>query len=295
MSPEPVPALRIGELSRRVGVSAALLRAWENRYGILRPVRSPGRYRLYSEADVGRIRRMQALLASGLSPAQAAHAVLGEEAAPPASDSGGGNLTDASTILDRSLKDFDEPATQAVLDRLLAAFTVEAVLGQVIIPYLHRLGEQWARGEVDVACEHFASNILRGRLAGLARGWGNGYGPLTLLACPPGEQHDLGLLAFGIVLHRNGWRVAYLGADTPMSDLHRAVTELHPDLTVLAAVTARRYAEQEADLTRLAATVPFALAGAGATEGLTHAIGARRLPGDPVTEAQRIQSTMRAP
>jgi MerR family transcriptional regulator, light-induced transcriptional regulator len=295
MSPEPVPALRIGELSRRVGVSAALLRAWENRYGILRPARSPGRYRLYSEADVGRIRRMQALLASGLSPAQAAHAVLSEEAAGPASDSGGDSLADAGTTLDRSLKDFDEPGTQAVLDRLLAAFTVDAVLGQVIIPYLHQLGEQWARGEVSVACEHFARNILRGRLAGLARGWGDGYGPLALLACPPGEQHDLGLLAFGIVLHRNGWRVAYLGADTPMSDLHGAVTELHPDLTVLAAVTAERYQEQEAGLTRLAAIVPLALAGAGATDALTHAIGARRLPGDPVTEAHRIHDTMRKP
>ncbi|HEY9242387.1 MAG TPA: MerR family transcriptional regulator [Streptosporangiaceae bacterium] len=295
MSPEPVPALRIGELSRRVGVSAALLRAWENRYGILRPVRSPGRYRLYSEADVGRIRRMQALLASGLSPAQAAHAVLSEEAAQPASASGGDSLADASTTLDRSLKDFDEPGTQAVLDRLLATFTVDAVLGQVIIPYLHQLGEQWARGEVSVACEHFASNVLRGRLAGLARGWGNGYGPLALLACPPGEQHDLGLLAFGIVLHRNGWRVAYLGADTPMSELDGAVTELHPDLTVLAAVTAERYQDQEAGLTRLAAIVPLALAGAGATDALTHAIGAGRLPGDPVTEAHRIHDTMRKP
>lgn len=237
---------------------------------------------------------MQALLASGLSPAQAAHTVLSEEADRPASDNGGGDLADASTTLDRSLKDFDEPGTQAVLDRLLATFTIDAVVGQVIIPYLHQLGEQWARGEVTVACEHFASNILRGRLAGLARGWGDGYGPLALLACPPGEQHDLGLLAFGIVLHRNGWRVAYLGADTPMSDLHGAVTELHPDLTVLAAVTADRYQEQAADLTRLAAAVPLALAGAGATEALADAIGARRLPGDPVTEAHRIQGTMRA-
>jgi methanogenic corrinoid protein MtbC1 len=238
---------------------------------------------------------MQALLASGLSPAQAADAVLSEEAVPPASDGGSNGLADASTTMGRSLRDFDEPGTQAVLDRLLAAFTVEAVLGQVIIPYLHQLGEQWAHGEVDVACEHFASNILRGRLAGLARGWGNGYGPLALLACPPGEQHELGLLAFGIVLHRNGWRVAYLGADTPMSDLHGAVTQLHPDLAVLSAVTARRYEDQEAGLTRLAATVPLALAGAGATDALAHAIGARRLPGDPVTEAHRIHGTLRAP
>ena len=288
MRPEPAPALRIGELSRRVGVGAPLLRAWENRYGILRPARSPGRYRLYSEADVWRIRRMQAHLASGLSAAQAAQAVLSEEA--PASATDGDGLSDDMTALTRSLQDFDEPAAQAILDRLLASFTVETVLGHVIIPYLHDLGEQWAQGEVHVAAEHFASNIIRGRLAGLARGWGRGRGPLALLACPPGELHDLGLLAFGIVLHRNGWRVHYLGADTPMDDLIGTVTGTRPELTVLAAVTPERYAAHAPQLARLAATGPLALAGAGATEAPAAATGARRLTGDPVTEAQQVES-----
>ena len=73
------PLLRIGELSRRLGVSDHVLRAWENRYGLLQPVRSPGGFRLYSEADEWRIRRMQAYLADGLSAAEAARAALGSE------------------------------------------------------------------------------------------------------------------------------------------------------------------------------------------------------------------------
>src|SRR3984893_12841576 len=71
--------LRIGELSRRVGVSDHVLRAWERRYGLLQPVRSPGGYRLYSDADERRIRRMQAHLARGLSAAEAARVALSEE------------------------------------------------------------------------------------------------------------------------------------------------------------------------------------------------------------------------
>ncbi|HEY1324397.1 MAG TPA: MerR family DNA-binding transcriptional regulator [Streptosporangiaceae bacterium] len=63
------PLLRIGELSRRLGVSDHVLRAWENRYGLLQPVRSPGGFRLYSKADEWRIRRMQAYLADELSAA----------------------------------------------------------------------------------------------------------------------------------------------------------------------------------------------------------------------------------
>ena len=73
--------LRIGELSRRVGVSDHVLRAWESRYGLLRPARSAGGFRLYSEADENRVRRMQAHLADGYSAAEAARAAVAEEQA----------------------------------------------------------------------------------------------------------------------------------------------------------------------------------------------------------------------
>ncbi|HJY97818.1 MAG TPA: MerR family transcriptional regulator, partial [Streptosporangiaceae bacterium] len=76
---ESSPLLRIGELSRRLGVSDHVLRAWEGRYGLLQPVRSAGGFRLYSEADALRVRRMQAHLADGLSAAEAARAVLGQD------------------------------------------------------------------------------------------------------------------------------------------------------------------------------------------------------------------------
>src|ERR1700748_2634424 len=78
-TPESSPLLRIGELSRRVAVSAHVLRAWEPRYALLQPVRSAGGFRLYSEADALRVRRMQAHLADGLSAAEAAQAGLGED------------------------------------------------------------------------------------------------------------------------------------------------------------------------------------------------------------------------
>ena len=80
----------------------------------------------------------------------------------------------------------------------------------------------WQGGTASVAMEHFASNVLRGRLAGLARSWGSGHGPQALLACPPGELHDMALMVFGIVLNRNGWRIDYLGASTPVEELERA-------------------------------------------------------------------------
>jgi len=284
------PLLRIGELSRRLGVSDHVLRAWETRYGLLQPVRSPGGFRLYSEADESRIRRMQAYLAEGLSAAEAARAALdggpGAHPREPAGPAAGG---EAFAGLRRALDAFDEPAAQAVLDRLMAELSLPAVLRDVILPYLADLGERWQRGTASIAAEHFASNLIRGRLAGLARGWGSGHGPQALLACPPGELHDIPLMIFGIVLNRNGWRIGYLGPSTPVGELARAAGASHPDLVVLAATVPETLEPLQPELTSLARHVPLALAGAGATPQLARATGARLMAGDPVTEAEQIR------
>jgi len=284
------PVLRIGELSRRVGVSEHVLRAWESRYGLLTPARSASGYRLYSEADEGRVRRMQSHLAGGLAAAQAARAALADEqparvagvekavlhAAPRA------DLVAAAETLAQALDELDEPGAQAT------ELTVETVLRDVLLPYLHELGRRWEEGAVSVAQEHFASHVVRGRLTGLARGWGNGRGPRALLACPPGEQHDLALLVFGIVLHRCGWRVDYLGMNTPIPDAIRVTSELRPSLVVLAATTSQRFTAPAVELRTLAGLAPLALAGRGATQDCARRIGARLLTGDPVTAAEHL-------
>jgi DNA-binding transcriptional MerR regulator len=288
MPDESPPAFLIGELGRRTGLSPQLLRAWERRYGLLQPVRTSGGYRLYTEADEGRVRLVQANLARGLSAAEAAAAALQADNAYRTDDPHG--LDGRAAALAASLEAFDEPAAQAALDRLLADFTVESVLAEVVLPYFRLVGQRWADGQFSVASEHFASNVIRGRLAGLARGWGQGQGPRALLACPPDERHDLGLMAFGIVLHRSGWRVHYLGTDTPVEEMAQAARHIRPAMTVVAAVTPGRYQQHVAGLSRLASAVPLGLAGAGATQALATATGARLLAGDPLTEARNAHA-----
>ena len=284
--------LRIGELSRRVGVSEHVLRAWESRYGLFDPVRSPGGFRLYSEADEQRVRRMQHHLASGLRAAEAARAAIAEgrtAAAIPSRRrrSDEADLHTSAADLRTALDALDEPAAQAVLDRLMSDFTLTATLRDVVLPYLRELGERWATGEVTIVQEHFASNVLRGRLAGLARGWGNGDGPRAVLACAPGELHDLPLLIFGIILHRRGWRVDFFGADTPVAELVDGARRNPPDLVVVTAVEPQLLTAIHSDLTQLAAVAPLAVAGAGASPDIADAVGARMLTGDPVTAAEQ--------
>jgi MerR family transcriptional regulator, light-induced transcriptional regulator len=288
---EGSPVLRISELSRRAGVSGHVLRAWERRYGLLQPVRSEGGFRLYTEADERRVRRMRDHLARGLSAAEAARATLQDDAAagrvavPGRLAAAAGELAGA---LRRAFDVFDEPAAQAILDRLVSDLSVTAVMREIVLPYLAELGDRWERGDASIAQEHFASNLIRGRLAGLARGWGDGSGPRAILACPPGERHDLALMIFGVTLNRHGWRIDYLGADTPVEELTRTAAARPPDLAVLAATRRGALEPLIAELAALARTVPLALAGAGAAPQLAAAAGAQRLASDPVTAAETI-------
>jgi methanogenic corrinoid protein MtbC1 len=239
---------------------------------------------------------MQAHLGRGLSAAEAARAVLGEDngAGPDPGRAAGQHRAapaagELAGDLRQALDAFDEPAAQAALDRLVSDLSLTTVLRDVVLPYLAELGERWESGTASIAQEHFASNVIRGRLAGLARGWGNGHGPRAVLACPPGELHDLALMIFGIVLNRNGWRIDYLGMSTPVEELTRTVDARHPDLVVLAATLPETLEPLAAQLTALARRAPIVLAGAGATPEIAGAAGARLLTGDPVTEAENIQ------
>jgi DNA-binding transcriptional MerR regulator len=280
------PSLRIGEVSRRTGLSPEVLRVWERRYGVLQPARSSGGFRLYSDDDVARVARMRRLLDDGLSPAEAAR-VVAEEPEPPAAAPPRPDVAASGDELVAALAAFDEPAAQATLDRLFDELTIETVLRDVVMPALHEVGTRWERDELSVAQEHFASNVIRGRLLGLARGWARGIGPQALLACPPGERHDLGLISFGIALNRLGWRIAFLGADTPYDTLAGAAAAVHPAAVVLALVWDPDGDDLPA-LEQLAADHRLYLGGQAATPELAARVGATLLEGDPVTVAEQV-------
>jgi DNA-binding transcriptional MerR regulator len=279
--------LRIGALSKRAGVSPELLRAWERRYGLLRPARSAGGLRLYSPADVERVALMQQHLAEGMAAAEAAalavRDAVEEEAARTAP-----RPAAIRDELAAALDAFDEPRAQAILDRLLALATVETLLAEVVVPYLQELGERWKRGEASVAQEHFASSVLRGRLLGLARGWGLGLGPVAVLACLPGEQHDLGLIAFGLALRSQGWRIVYLGPDSPIDTVADVSRRLEPSLVVLNAVSRERVRPVVPQLRALARRHTVALGGAAAEDRTLEKNGILALTGDPTAEAARL-------
>jgi DNA-binding transcriptional MerR regulator len=273
---------RIGELSRRVGVSPAVLRAWEHRYGLLEPTRSPGGFRLYSDEDERRVHGMQRNLELGLSPAQAAASVVRGAAGPEPVPA---QIVALRTRLQHALLAYDEAAAHLALDQLFALFAVPTVLTEVVLPVLRSIGDGWAEGTVTIAQEHLASNLLRGRLLAIVRDWGQGTGPRAVLACPSGEQHDLPLLIFAIALRQAGWRITFLGADTPITTIEAAAASVSPRAVVLSAAVAPPLQAVEQDLAALAERTTVALGGPGASAGLAGRLGAVLLEGDPVAAA----------
>jgi DNA-binding transcriptional MerR regulator len=309
--------LRIGELSRRVGVTPDVLRAWERRYDLLRPQRSRAGQRLYTDADEARVRRMLEHMDRGYSPAVAAR--LAAQAPPPPVPPGaatrpataGGldadsrparpspvapaDLAGLADELRTALHALDEAAAESALDRLLAAFALDTVLRDAVLPFLYELGEDWARGTVTIGQEHFASAVLAGRLHALARGWDAGVGPRAVLACPPDERHELGLLCFALALRGRGWRVCYLGADTPAEAVASVVRQVGAELIVLGAVRAEPLVGA---LSRLAALAGdgrrLCVGGRGASPALAAALGAEQLPQDPIAAADLVSAARNA-
>jgi MerR family transcriptional regulator, light-induced transcriptional regulator len=278
--------LRIGELSRRVGVSPELLRAWEKRYALLTPARTAGGLRLYSARDAARVARMRELLASGLSAAEAARLAKSAEPAGPSQVGVDEFARELANALDR----YDETAAQLALDRTFAAVGVDATLRDVVIPFLHDLGDRWAAEEATVGQEHFASNVIQGRLRALARGWDQGIGPRAVLACAPGELHEIGLICFGLSLRTRGWRITYLGADTPLQCIEDNVSD-GPAITVVAAVARERFGASSGGLGRVARRLPIAIAGAGADAATAKRLGARHLDTGPIEAAAAVAAS----
>ncbi len=220
----------IKEASQRTGVSVALLRAWERRYGIVAPARTEAGYRLYDGEAIARLRAMRALVDRGWSPRQAAERVIA--AAPVELDA----LTTEPSTEDRSSSDpvvafvqaaarIDSAAIEQALDEIFAGGSFERVVEERLYPALAALGDAWADGRVDVAGEHAAAAAVLRRLGMAFEAAGNASRadrPI-LVGLPPDARHEVAALAFATAARRAGLPVIYLGADVPAASWIEAV------------------------------------------------------------------------
>ena len=214
----------IGTVSELTGVNPITLRAWERRYGLFEPIRKASRHRLYSQDHIDLINRIVGLLDRGMRIGQI-KAFLDSE---PARGTDRESASDPywRRTLDRMLAAvarFDEPGLEAAYDEVLAMHPVRTVTKELLIPLLEELGRRWADGKGTVAEEHFFGCYLRNKLgARFHHRLRATSGPKLMLACLPGDRHEMGLLLFALAANDAGYQTVLLGADMPLDDLASA-------------------------------------------------------------------------
>jgi MerR family transcriptional regulator, light-induced transcriptional regulator len=212
----------IKQAALRAGVSVQVLRAWERRYGIVRPDRTPSGYRLYDETAIDRVRAMRRLVEEGWTASQAAlqieaHGVPTSPApSQRASQNGVGGDADLSGAFVEAAAGMDDAGVEMILDEAFASGSFERVVEQRLMPALRALGDAWADGVVSVAAEHAASHAVLRRLSAAFEAASRlDVESPVLVGLPPGSRHELGALAFATAVRRRGIGVVYLGADVP--------------------------------------------------------------------------------
>ncbi|HKU61563.1 MAG TPA: MerR family transcriptional regulator [Gemmatimonadales bacterium] len=214
----------IHEVSRLTGLAPARLRAWERRYEVVRPRRLPNGYRVYTGEQVALLRAYARLVEAGERigdlAIQSPDVVLSRVEAEAGDGSPLGALLGA-------IRDYDRERLEALVAQQLSLRGLAAFAAEIVIPLASAVGDAWATGQLPVAAEHLASEVVVHALKGGLR-TGRAGGPLFLAGCLPAERHEWGILATLAMLQGGGWRVQYLGADLPAQEMVEASWKLRP-------------------------------------------------------------------
>ncbi len=288
----------IRTVSSLTGVNSVTLRAWERRYDLIKPIRTPKGHRLYTMTDVEMINQVVALLDNGMSIGQVRQVLETgkarlETAAQPDFDPW---LNYQHRLL-QAIVDFDDGVLNEIYSETLSLYPVDIVTSRLIVPLLRELGERWAQNEGSVAEEHFFSVFLRNKLGArfhhLSRGQ---QGPKLLAACLPGEQHEVGLLLFALAALDWNYRVVLLGPNTPLGELPPVAARAATQAIVLSGSAEVAAAVIERDLPQLcrAVSIPVFVGGEVADRHPAAIRAAGALPlGDDLNLALRgIDSTL---
>ncbi|HET7232020.1 MAG TPA: MerR family transcriptional regulator [Longimicrobium sp.] len=219
---------RIKRVAHLTGINPATLRAWERRYNLIAPGRTDSGYRVYSDEDVAMLGRIKKLTDEGLTIGEAISRVRrGSAPLPPTAPAP--DLAEVRRQLRDSLLRFDRQGALAAWERL-HHLPPERRSEEVLLPLMREIGDLWQDGAAIVAQEHFASGFVREKLAQMIAEIDTGVapGPEAVCAGLPGDPHELGLMATALRLATGGWRVVYLGANTPWDDIGRVVAERRP-------------------------------------------------------------------
>lgn len=273
------PRYRIGTLARLTGVTTHAIRIWERRYAALSPSRTPGGARLYTDADVQRLRMIKKLLERGYTIGAVARldmAALAQltpsDASRPPRELDSDAQTRARAVIDELLDavaEIDLERAARVLMQATNGFSPHDLVLDVLAPALDEIGARWQSGDLCIASEHAASAMLRTQLGALLTAQSiNGKAPV-ICTTPAGEQHELGALLAAVVIAMHGRRAIFLGASLPAAEIAQAARLSRAGgvaLSIVGLAAERARQELEALCKTLPAGIEVLVGGRGVTE-----------------------------
>ncbi len=255
---ENIALYPIRTVAAQTGVTAVTLRAWERRHGLIRPQRTPKGHRLYTAADIARIQDILALLRQGISIGQV-KPLLDDAAVlrkPPAPTPADGVWPEYRARMLRAIELFDETALDSAYNDALSLYPVDLVIRNLAMPVQRQLCLHPQAHAAGLAEQQFFSVYLRNRIGThVHHSNTRGNGPRLLLACVPGEYHDLGLLFFALNAISHGYRVLLLGANLPLSQIPPVLAQRRCEAVILSGSAPLAPSLLAADLPRLVQNV----------------------------------------
>jgi methanogenic corrinoid protein MtbC1 len=225
----------------RTGLTADLLRAWERRYGAVRPQRSPAGQRLYTDRDIARLLLLRRATLDGHSIG--AIAPLDDRAlealleTSPAIESAAVDLSPLVRDAMAAVERLDAPALEATLRRAAMALGATAFVDSFAPRLLVEVGERWHEGGLGPANEHLATSTMRRVLDWVIEAFVVApHAPRLVIATPAGERHELGAMLVSAAAVQEGWRVVYLGADLPAAQIVHAASQVRARAVALSIV-----------------------------------------------------------
>jgi DNA-binding transcriptional MerR regulator len=221
---------RIKTVAAMTGIQRGTLLAWERRYDLLEPERTPSGYRLYSDDDVAILKRLKSLVDAGHPIGEAVGMIRGVQ---------GNRSTIVNDLLEGLMK-FDRTAVDKVVPEI-RQLTFDQAIDDVYMPLLRLVGEAWMAGQASITQEHYVSGWCREQLLAMFHALGAGPvdGPTVTCALPSDELHELGVLGIAIKLALRGWRVTWLGALLPIDELCTYVERERPRLLCVSLIRGR--------------------------------------------------------
>ena len=237
------PRLPVRTVMGRTGLSADLLRAWERRYDAVRPQRSKGGQRLYSEQDVARLTLLRRASLAGHSIGEVAKLDITalEELFDDPLAAAAERVPDAVALLVReaigATERLDPAGLEAILKRGALSLGAATFVDDVVSRFLTAVGDRWHDGEMSPAHEHLASSVTRRVLDWVVDAHvASPRAPRLVVATPAGERHELGAMLVAAAAAEEGWRVVYLGANLPAADIASAARQVRARVVALSAV-----------------------------------------------------------